>query len=166
VTLVVTASFAAPFQARFDALRRAHFPPALNRVPAHVSLFHKLPAMLLPMLVRQIETALPQLPPDASLRRVRMLGRGVAFDIDAPGLTRLHAELAASCAAHLTPQDRQRYAPHLTVQNKAEPAQARALAAELAATFRPERMRLAAIDLWHYCTDGTWREAARVAWPA
>ena len=29
--------------ARFDALRREHFPPTLNRIPAHVTLFHHLP---------------------------------------------------------------------------------------------------------------------------
>jgi hypothetical protein len=33
---------------RFEALRRAHFPPALNRVPAHVTLFHHLPGEALP----------------------------------------------------------------------------------------------------------------------
>jgi hypothetical protein len=30
-------------QAHFEALRQQHFPPALNHIPAHLTLFHQLP---------------------------------------------------------------------------------------------------------------------------
>ncbi|NJM07417.1 2'-5' RNA ligase family protein [Candidatus Gracilibacteria bacterium] len=30
---------------RFDGLRRTHFPPQRNLIPAHITLFHALPAI-------------------------------------------------------------------------------------------------------------------------
>ncbi len=41
--LIVTALLEPGVQARFEALRRAHYPAALNQVPAHVTLFRQLP---------------------------------------------------------------------------------------------------------------------------
>jgi len=51
----------------------------------------------------------------------------VAYTLDAPELAALRAGLAAAWEPWLTPQDRQRHAPHVTVQNKVAPAVARAL---------------------------------------
>jgi 2'-5' RNA ligase len=164
-TLVIAAALCAPWQARFDALRAAHFPPGRNRVPAHVSLLHRLPGDLLDAAAREIAAALAAHPAAARLTGIRLLGRGVAITLDAPGLAALHARLAAAFAPHLTAQDRQPYAPHVTVQNKADPADARALADTLAAAFVPAETAIAHVTIWHYRPDGTWQEARRLAWP-
>ena len=41
--LILTLMLDAGTQAWLEALRRAHFPPGRNLVPAHVTLFHALP---------------------------------------------------------------------------------------------------------------------------
>ena len=44
--IIVSAEFGAADFARLDGLRRAHFPPARNVLPAHLTLFHHLPPSL------------------------------------------------------------------------------------------------------------------------
>ena len=83
------------------------------------------------------------------------LGRGVAVRIEAPGLAELRAALAVRWDSWLTPQDRQKLRPHVTVQNKVEPAVARALHAELAAGFEPFPVRIERLCLWRYL-GGPW----------
>lgn len=164
-TLIVTAAFHEPWQSRFEELRRVHYPAAINRVPAHVSLFHKLPADILGDLVEAIGGLAATVSPLARADGVRNLGRGVALRIAAPGLSRMRSELAGLHAALLTPQDRQPYEPHLTVQNKVEPSVAAELAASLRTTIWPEPLLLATVKIWHYQSDGTWLPAADIDWP-
>lgn len=114
--------------AAFDALRRRHFPPARNFLPAHVTLFHRLPeddeAAVRPMLATAA-AATPPLP--LEFTGPRSLGRGVAFDVRSDALLRLRRRLADAFEPWLTPQDAQGYRPHVTVQNKATAEAARQL---------------------------------------
>ncbi|MEA2666584.1 MAG: hypothetical protein QOI11_3528 [Candidatus Eremiobacteraeota bacterium] len=64
----------------------------------------------------------------------RSLGRGVAYPIESAGLSALYAELAHTWSAWLTAQDRQRFAPHVVVQNKVDPETTRRTLADLGAT--------------------------------
>ena len=41
--LILTALLEPDAAARFEAMRRAYFPPARNKTPAHLTLFHALP---------------------------------------------------------------------------------------------------------------------------
>ena len=41
--LILTLALDAATQSWLESMRRAHFPPARNLVPAHVTLFHALP---------------------------------------------------------------------------------------------------------------------------
>ncbi len=66
---------------------------------------------------------------------VRSMGRGVLYALAAPELMSLHRELAGKFATYLTPQDKQPLRPHVVVQNKVEPQEARALLAQLQAEF-------------------------------
>jgi hypothetical protein len=86
---------------------------------------------------------------------VRFLGRGVALDLGAPELTAVRSSLAGAFDPWLTRQDRQWSRPHVTVQNKVEPAVARALHAELSAAFRPESVTARGLGLWRYL-GGPW----------
>ncbi len=155
--LVVTLTLDRHSQDRFDALRRAHFPADRNHLGAHVTLFHALPGDRLD----EVGAALHDLAAaaeafDVAVTGVRLLGRGVAYDLRSPELAELHERLAVRFAGMLTRQDAQRLHAHVTVQNKVDPAVARALHAELAAGSRPWTARAGGLDLWWY-EGGPWR---------
>src|SRR3546814_2281729 len=78
------------------------------------------------------------------------LGRGVAYRVESPELTALRDELAEAFAGLLVPQDQGRPRFHITVQNKVEPAEAKALADELRRAFRPRPLAIAGLAAWHY----------------
>ncbi|MBC7986788.1 MAG: 2'-5' RNA ligase family protein, partial [Sphingomonadaceae bacterium] len=75
-------------------------------------------------------------------------------------LARIRADLADAFAGLLTPQDRAGWRPHVTVQNKAEPSVARALARELAAEFKPRPLAIMGLASWFY-REGEWERIAR-----
>jgi 2'-5' RNA ligase len=153
--LVVTLLLDEVAQQRFDRLRAAHFPAARNHLAAHVTLFHALPGELLTEVRAELATAASRPVFDVTVTGVRFLGRGVALDLDAPELMALRSSLAATFSADLTRQDRQWSRPHVTVQNKVEPAVARALHADLSAAFVPETVTARGLGLWHY-RGGPW----------
>ena len=126
--LILTLALDASSTARFEALRQEHFPPERNLVPAHLTLFHHLPGDRLADIVAETTAACREraaFPIEAT--GLRFLGRGVAYTVESAELTTLRASLARAWAPWLTPQDRQPFRPHVTVQNKAAPAEARAL---------------------------------------
>lgn len=153
---------AASFE-RLDGLRRSHFPPHLNRIPAHLTLFHALPgeeegAVAIRLLALARET--PPLP--VRFEAVMPLGRGTALRAHAPEAEALRRVLAQDWGHWLTPQDRQGWRPHVTVQNKVAPAEARALQEAMRAAFAPWEARAEALLLWRY-RGGPWEAAGRYA---
>ncbi len=160
--LIATARPGAAALARFEALRRTHFPPARNVVPAHISLFHQLPGSEADAVVARLKLAAREHPqPAVEVAGLRSLGRGVAYTLRSPSLAALHADLAAAWAPLLIPQDRVRFAGHVTVQNKVDPAVARATLAALSAGFTPWTFAVVAIDVWRYL-DGPWAKLTAV----
>ena len=159
--LLLTLRLAEPAQSLFQALRTRHFPAARNVVPAHVSLFHKLPGEARAEILRLLGTLQAERPA-ILVEPPRSLGHGVAFPLASPELLALRARLAGSWSAWLTPQDRQRYAPHVTVQNKVTPEQARETLQRLRQGFVPWRTEGAELLLWRYL-DGPWEAVARIA---
>jgi hypothetical protein len=159
--LILSAVLHAPAQERLDALRRAHFPPGRNHLDAHVTLFHHLPGAELDAVEAAVAAAAARPAPAVEISGVRSLGRGVAVVLTAPDLAALRAGLARRFDAWLTPQDRgKRGDLHVTVQNKVEPAQARALLGRLRASFAPETTRAVALALWRY-RGGPWEAVSR-----
>ena len=159
--LLLTLRLAEPAQSLFQALRSRHFPAARNVVPAHVSLFHALPGEARAEIQRLLG-ALQAERPAIQVEPPRSLGRGVAFPLASPELLALRASLAGSWSEWLTPQDRQRYAPHVTVQNKVTPEQARETLWRLRQGFVPWRTEGVELLLWRYL-DGPWEAVARIA---
>ena len=102
-----------------------------------------------------LEDVRPCAPLRLQVTRSRLLGRGVAFELVCPELVALRAELARRWAAWLTPQDRQGPRPHVTIQNKVTPPEARALKERLDATFVPFSARGEGWLLWRYL-GGPW----------
>jgi 2'-5' RNA ligase len=144
--------------ATLDALRRAHFPPARNFIPAHITLFHALPASEEPAIRRALATAASETPRLAiRLPAPRFMGRGVLLTVEAPALVALRRRLAAAWEAWLNAQDRQGYRPHVTIQNKVAPDVARQLFADLSASWAPLEARGEGLLLWRYL-GGPWEQ--------
>ncbi|WP_210517517.1 2'-5' RNA ligase family protein [Hymenobacter terricola] len=158
--LILTLTLDAAAQAHFNALRRRHFPPKINYLAAHLTLFHHLPGPELAAvseLLRALSRA--QLPLPLRVTGLRSLGRGVAFTLANDELRALHHRLQTAFAPHLTPQDRQKLQPHVTIQNKVDPAGARQLLAELQADFVPFEAVGTGLHLWSY-RNGPWESVA------
>ncbi|MCF6509261.1 2'-5' RNA ligase family protein [Blastococcus sp. MG754426] len=153
--LVVTLLLDEEDQARFDRLRAEHFPPERNWLQAHVTLFHALPGEHQEQVARDLLSAAGREAFDVAVTGLRLLGRGVAFELRAAELTAVRAGLAAGWDPWLTRQDRQRFAPHVTVQNKVDPAVARGLHERLLPGFVPWTVRARGLGLWRYL-GGPW----------
>ncbi len=160
--LILTLALPAPLFARLDALRRAHYPPELNRVPAHLTLFRHLPGPQAPALVRDLRAeARAGAAPLIRLAGPISLGRGVAIRVESPALEELRLRLAERWAPLLVPQDRAPFRPHVTIANKLAPGAARTLLEQLRRSFRPETAIATGLLLWRL--DGVrWTELVRV----
>jgi 2'-5' RNA ligase len=157
--LILTLTFDERSFAFFEAQRRRFFPPGRNLIPAHLTLFHQLPGDHLDTIERDIEAqALAQRPFSLEVTGLRSLGRGVAYTLSSPELASLRRGLAERWDAWLGPQDRQKHQPHVTVQNKAEPQEAKALLSELTAAFEPFTASGLGLELWWY-RGGPWEKA-------
>lgn len=155
--IIITAEMGKADKAWANALRRAHYPPERNIVDAHITLFHHLPpSHLAEIKSRLAAMAAAYTPPEAVLTEVMLLGKGVAYRIDSPDLLSIRDELADAFHGLLTPQDMARPRLHITVQNKVESAVAKALHAELSATFRPRPLRISGLAAHHYI-NGPWQ---------
>ncbi len=158
--LLLTLQLTEPAQSVFQALRTRHFPAPRNLVPAHVSLFHALPGAGRAEIVRALH-ALQASPPAILVEPPRALGRGVAFPLASPALLALRARLAESWSAWLTRQDRERFRPHVTVQNKVTPELARETLERLQQGFVPWPTEGTALLLWRYL-GGPWEAMERI----
>lgn len=161
--IIVTAELGAADQAwAAEALRHRHFPPGRNRVRAHITLFRHLP----PSIERELRTVLAAAAagprPAATIAAPFSLGGGVAIAVRSAALEAIRADLAARFERHLTPQDRATPRLHVTVQNKADAASARATLALLAETIRPRPVEIAALACWRY-GGGPWSPLSRHA---
>ena len=138
-----------------DAQRRTYFPPERNQLPAHLTMFHHLPPSiereLLAVLKEEVRTPAPA----ARLTGLINLGRGVAYRVESTGLADIRERLADRFAPLLTPQDATPWRPHITVQNKVAPEQARVLLAELQAAFTPRPFAIAGLAA-HWYRGGPW----------
>ena len=159
--MLLTLRLGEPAQFLFQTLRNRHFPANRNIVPAHVSLFHALPGDERPGIERALR-AVEATQPAILVEPPRSLGRGVAFPLASPGLLALRAQLAQAWSPWLTPQDRERYRPHVTVQNKVTPQQARETLDRLARGFVPWRTEGTALLLWRYL-GGPWEAVDEIA---
>ncbi|SOE01404.1 2'-5' RNA ligase superfamily protein [Blastococcus haudaquaticus] len=159
--LIVTLLLENAAQERFDRLRAAHFPPERNYLAAHVTLFHALPGEQVDAVLADLAEATDRPAFDVAVTGVRFLGRGVAYSLASEDVSALRSGLVASWQQWLTPQDRQKHAPHVTVQNKVQPAVARALHERLLAEFVPYDVRARGLGLWRYL-GGPWEPVAEL----
>jgi 2'-5' RNA ligase len=153
---VVTLELDGESFARLEALRRRYYPPERNLVPAHVTLFHRLPGgrgREVKALLQRVAAA--EKPFDIDDTDVKALERGVALFLRSPRLHALRDRLAAEWAPWLIEQDRAGFRPHATIQTNVSERQARETQREVAASWRPPRMRAVGLRLWRY-RGGPW----------
>jgi hypothetical protein len=158
--IIVSALFGPQDFAWLDGLRRAHFPPERNLLSAHLTLFHHLAPSLAPELKQRLAQATRTARPPATAAGIISLGKGVAIRIDSPPLTAIRADLARAFAGLLLPQDTAGWRPHVTIQNKVEPATAHALHATLARDFKPRPIAIIGLAAWWY-RGGPWSRLSR-----
>jgi hypothetical protein len=160
--VIVAAEFGPADFAWLDSLRRTHFPIGRNQLPAHLTLFHHLPPSLLPELAMRLKAEMREIRrPAASIGEPILLGRGVALRVRCEALDALRGRLADAFAGMLTPQDDARWRPHVTIQNKVEPAEAKRLYAQLAEDFDHPRPLFVSGLATHYYRGGPWQPIAR-----
>ena len=153
MSCVLTLALNPAAQECFEHLRRQWFPPALNRIPAHLTLFHTLPesaettAALELVASTQPVFGMQVLPP-------RLIGRGVAYFLQSEEAM-LHGRLRRAFESELTAQDRQGFRPHVVVQNKVSGDQAKVTLTALGQVAVPDSIEAVGLDLWRYL-DGPW----------
>ncbi|WP_316736878.1 2'-5' RNA ligase family protein [Pedobacter aquatilis] len=139
-------------QAFFDAQRLTYFPPERNFLNAHLTLFHKLSEH------KDTIQTLDEIKVQSFFLEVsgfKFLGRGVAYQVESDVLNKLHDKLVNRFKAILIPQDKQGFRPHITIQNKVEPDEAKALLEQLQQNFQPFKIKGLGLDLWSYL-GGPW----------
>lgn len=160
--IIITLAIDASAQAAFDTLRQAHFPPERNWLAAHVTLFHKVPGEHRETVERHCsEVAKGRSSFEIDALGPMLLGHGVAIALGSAELAAVRGLLAKRFARWLTPQDRQPFRPHVTIQNKVEPETARALFDDFSSNFEPFRLNALGLRLWHY-EGGPWSPLSTV----
>ena len=155
--IIVTALFGPGDDGWLQQLRRTHYPPERNRVPAHLTLFRHLPPSIETELGERLAEATAAAPPPANIVGVADLGEGTALRVESEDLARIRAELAERLHGLLIPQDLAPWRPHITIQNKVKPAEARALQQALRCSFEPRPLAIRALAAWRYL-DGPWEK--------
>jgi hypothetical protein len=87
------------------------------------------------------------------------LGGGVAFRIVSPDLDRIREDLAERFHGLLGAQDAGGWRPHITIQNKVAPKEARALMASLERSFQRRSLAMSGLGLHRYL-GGPWEKIA------
>src|SRR5687768_3679066 len=148
--LIVTAELGAQDFAWLDGLRRQHYPPERNQVPAHLTLFHSLAPSAEHEARRRLVSHSARLAPIARIAGLMDLGGGVAFRVVSDELDAIRDELAHELHGLLGAQDAGGWRPHVTIQNKVAPMAARELLRSLDRDFQPRPLRIARLGLHRY----------------
>ncbi len=161
--LILTLTLDPASQAWFDALRSAYFPADRLVVGAHVTLFHALPGEQEGLIAQVLSASCAQAGAFAvEVTGLRLLGRGVAFTLRAPAADRLRRLLLTRVSLTLTAQDSAPWSPHVTVQNKVSPDEARRTFASLSGQRPPGPVQAVGVALWRYL-GGPWEKIG--VWP-
>lgn len=157
-SLLIVAQLPESVQHWADGLRRAHYPPAKNRLAAHVTLFHGLPPSAADEVHRRLASCAADAPPlPARFAGLMDLGDGTALALECAGLQALHTDLADQLSGVIQQRDDRPLRPHVTIQAKVAPDAARQLQRDLRDLAFPPPFRLHGLashrwtgDLWAF----------------
>ena len=158
--LIVTAGLGSADFSQFDQLRRTHFPPERNQLSAHLTMFHALPPSAEVEIVALLKALAVAHPPAATTDGLINLGKGVAIRIWSAELAAHRAHIASHFHGSLTSQDAAGWRPHITIQNKMESKEAKALFDGLAKQWHDRPVQIAALELHRYM-GGPWAPIGR-----
>jgi hypothetical protein len=157
--LIITAEIASRDFAWLDQMRRQHYPSERNCLPAHLTIFHALPPSAEGEVRSRLSRFAAEPAPRASIEGMMDLGGGVAFRVVSPGLDRIRHQLADDFHGLLSAQDAGGWRPHVTIQNKVSPREAKALIATLGRGFCPRSLAIGGLGLHRYL-GGPWEKLA------
>ena len=157
--LIVTADFTPADFSWLEGLRRTHYPPALNRVPAHLTMFQGLPPSVQDEVQRQLAGHSAGPPPRATVAGLMNLSSGVAFRVVSEQLETIREAIADHFHGLLCAPDAAGWRPHVTIQNKVPARQAKSLFDELGSDFHPRPLGIAGLSLHRY-RGGPWETLA------
>jgi 2'-5' RNA ligase len=157
-SLVLTLEMDGESFAALDDLRRRYYAPERNLVPAHITLFYRLPAERsreIKALLNKV--AASQRPIEIAASEPKLLERGVAIFLSSPQLNALRNKLEREWSPWLDEQDRAGFRPHLTIQTTDSEAEARKTLQAIRAMRLP-RIRGVGVHVWRY-HGGPWEHA-------
>ena len=159
--LILTLWLDAQSTEKFNDLRRQHFPRERNYLDAHLTLFHALPAAAETRIRADLEEISARTPLlDLDYPNLRFLGKGSAVEVESRALVELRRELSSKWRDALGAQDSRVIKPHVTIQNKVSPDEARALFDQLSRDWQPFGGRGEGLLLWRY-QGGPWEAAGQ-----
>ncbi|MDP9422562.1 MAG: 2'-5' RNA ligase family protein [Pseudomonadota bacterium] len=157
--LIVTADFAPDDFAWLEGLRRAHYPAEQNRVPVHLTMFQGLPPSAVDEVKRQLSLHAASPAPRATIAGLMNLSGGVAFRVVSDELESIREAVADHFHGLLCGPDAAGWRPHITIQNKVPPREAKALLDALELDFRPRALGIAGLSVHRY-RGGPWETLA------
>lgn len=157
--LIVIAEMGASDFSWIEGLRRMHYPPERNIVPAHITIFHALPPSAEAEVRGRLSRMVHRTAPVARIDGLMDLDGGVAFRIVSADLDRIRDELAGDLHGLLGAQDNAGWRPHVTIQNKVASRRARILKESLEREFEPRTITISGLGLYRYL-DGPWERRA------
>ena len=157
--LIVTAEFSQPDFAWLEGMRRAHYPAEQNRVPVHLTMFQGLPPSAVDEVKQQLAFHAAAPPPQATIAGLMNLSGGVAFRVVSEELEEIRDAIADRFHGLLCAPDAAGWRPHITIQNKVAPKQAKALLDQLESEFRPRTLGIAGLSVHRY-RGGPWESLA------
>ena len=158
--LIVTADFAPDDFAWLEGLRRAHYPAEQNRVPVHLTMFQGLPPSAVDEVKQQLSLHSAGPAPRATIGGLMNLSGGVAFRVISDELESIREAVADHFHGLLCGPDAAGWRPHVTIQNKVPPRQAKALLDALQRDFRPRPLGIAGLSVHRY-RGGPWETVAQ-----
>lgn len=142
--------------AQLDRLRRDHYPPERNQLPAHLTLFHGLAPSAAAEAGRLLGRLAAEPPPAAMIAGPVSLGTGTALRIVSQPLELLRERIADHFHGALSSQDAVGWRPHVTIQNKVSATDAGKLLRQLEAEYWPRPLAITGLALNRY-DAGQWR---------
>lgn len=160
-TYVLTLTTNREFHQRINDLRKQYFPPQLNKIGAHITLFHALPGSQLPTIIADLlDLASTQSSFSIKIIEPLKMSHGVALNAKNQEAHRLWNSLmqkwGPAGADFLSKQD-QSFRAHYTIQNKAEKDVAQKAWEEVKDRFKSDEGEAIGFTLYRYMKGGYWR---------
>ena len=128
-------------------------------MPVHLTMFQGLPPSAVEEVKRQLAVHAAGPPPRTTIAGLMNLSGGVAFRVVSDGLEAIREAIADHFHGLLCAPDAAGWRPHVTIQNKVAPRQAKALLDELERDFRPKRLSIGGLSVHRY-RGGPWETLA------